>query len=258
MIIILSPAKTLAKTFDFTTNNYNDSNQNITFAKTTPVFLQKANLLAHHLKQFNCQEIAEICQISPKLATLNQQRWQDFQQNSGHIAKQAIFAFRGDVYKQLDLAKYQEPELTYLKNNVLILSGLYGILKPSDLILPYRLEMSSNFAKYNFFIDNLYSFWQKDLTNYCKNYELIINLSSNEYAKALQKKQLNIIDIVFLDYQHQKLKNIGINAKKARGKMTDLLIKNKITNIADLKNLQPLNYIFSPADSSNQRLVFIR
>ena len=251
MIIILSPAKTL----DFS-DTY--CPKHLEFSSTTPVFLAKAKLLAYNLQKFTCQEIAEICHISPKLAELNQQRWQDFSQNKQNKAKQAIFAFRGDVYKQLDLANYQQPEFAYLQKNVLILSGLYGILKPCDLILPYRLEMSSSFAKYAFFLDNLYAFWQEDLTNFCQNYPLIINLASNEYVKALHKTKLNIVDVLFLDYQQQKLKNIGINAKKARGKMTDLLIKNNIQNIADLKNLQPLNYRFSHENSSNQQLVFIR
>ncbi len=250
MIIILSPAKTL---------DFSDSSKLAKHISTNaPAFLQKAQMLANELKKFTCQEIAEICHISPKLAELNQQRWQNFTEKNYQQAKQAILTFRGDVYKQLNLANYTEPELNYLQKNVLILSGLYGILKPFDVILPYRLEMSSNFAKHNFFIDNLYNFWHNDLTKYCQNYELIINLASQEYAKVLHKQALNIIDVMFLDYQQNKLKNIGINAKKARGKTVDLMIKNNIINLDDLKTLKPLNYQFSLEHSDHKKLIFIR
>jgi cytoplasmic iron level regulating protein YaaA (DUF328/UPF0246 family) len=248
MIIILSPAKTL----DFS------SSKTLNISASTPVFLKKAQILADELKKFTCQEIAEICNISPKLAELNHQRWQNFNKQNYQQAKQAILAFRGDVYKQLNLFNYTNSEITYLQNNVLILSGLYGILKPFDAILPYRLEMSSSFVKYNFFTQNLYKFWQDDLTKYCQNHQLIINLASQEYAKALHKSSLNIIEMVFLDYQQNKLKNIGINAKKARGNMADLMISNNIKTIADLKTLKPLNYQLSTEHSSNQQLVFIR
>ncbi len=250
MIIILSPAKTL----DF--SDYLKLAKNT--SSNTPIFLTKAQILADNLKKFTCQEIAEICHISPKLAELNQQRWQNFRAENYHQAKQAIFTFRGDVYKQLNLANYNKLELDYLQKNVLILSGLYGILKPFDVILPYRLEMSSNFTKHSFFIDNLYNFWHNDLTKYCQNYELIINLASQEYIKALNKSNLNIIDMIFLDYQQNKLKNIGINAKKARGKTADLMIKNNINNLADLKTLKPLNYQFSLEHSNHKKLIFIR
>jgi len=248
MIIILSPAKTL----DFS----NSKKSNI--LSSAPIFLKKAQTLANELKKFTCQEIAEICSISPKLAELNHQRWQNFTEQNYQQAKQAIFAFRGDVYKQLDLTSYNKSEITYLQNNVLILSGLYGILRPFDAILPYRLEMSSNFIKYNFFIKNLYNFWQEDLTKYCQKHQLIINLASQEYAKTLHKASLNIIDLVFLDCQQNKLKNIGINAKKARGNMANLMIKNNIKNLDDLKTLKPLNYQLSADHSNNQQLVFIR
>ena len=250
MIIILSPAKTL----DF--SDYLKLAKNT--SSNTPIFLTKAQILADNLKKFTCQEIAEICHISPKLAELNQQRWQNFRVENYHQAKQAIVTFRGDVYKQLNLANYNKLELDYLQKNVLILSGLYGILKPFDAILPYRLEMSSNFTKHGFFIDNLYNFWHNDLTKYCQNYELIINLASQEYIKALNKSNLNIIDMIFLDYQQNKLKNIGINAKKARGKTADLMIKNNINNLADLKTLKPLNYQFSLEHSNHKKLIFIR
>ena len=250
MIIILSPAKTL----DFTNHKQFDKN----ILSNSPIFLAKAQMLADNLKKFTCQEIAKICRISPKLAELNQQRWQNFRAENYHQAKQAIFTFRGDVYKQLNLTNYTESELNYLQKHVLILSGIYGILKPFDVILPYRLEMSSSFMKHNFFIDNLYTFWQEDLTKYCQNYELIINLASQEYVKALHKPSLNIIDVIFLDYQQNKLKNIGINAKKARGKTADLMIKNNINNLADLKTLKPLNYQFSLEHSNHQKLTFIR
>jgi hypothetical protein len=247
MIIILSPAKSFA-------TNILPSDR-----LTMPIFLQEANMLAQNLQRFSAKQLQNICHISANLANINWLRWQNF---TLQATNPAIFAFNGDAYKNLDRGSYKNAELDYAQQKIIILSGLYGILSPFDAIKNYRLDMSTSFYQYDFFINNLYEFWQKKVSAILAKQSLIINLCSQEYSDCLDRKQLDnntkIIDVSFLDNKNGILQKIGINSKKARGSMVDLMIKNKIQTIDEIKFLQPFNYKLNHDLSCSQHLVFVK
>lgn len=248
MIIILSPAKTL------------DLSSNIKIKSCSEPYFKKYTLeLASKLKNLSIDEIAGIMNISHKLSELNYERYQNFT-NSRKLP--AILAFDGDVYKGLDKKNYNDSDFAYAQDHVIILSGLYGALKPLDLIAPYRLEMGTEFKNINFFINNLYEFWNEKIQNYLNDsdHEYIINLASNEYFKSINPTKINkkIINIIFKENKNNKLQIIGINSKKARGLMTNYAIKNKIKNILDLQNFDEENYKFSKNLSTKNDWIFTR
>lgn len=248
MLIALSPAKSL----DFETN-FMLSN------KSSPIFLKDTQKLVAELKKFSIEDLKGLMSISENLAKLNFARFQSF----NHTKKrQAILAFDGDVYDGIDKKNYDLEDFNFAQNHLIILSGLYGFLRPLDEISPYRLEMGTDFKKTSFISKNLYEFWGDKITleiNKTKS-QYLINLASNEYFQSINRKICNkkIIDIIFKEKKGGVYKIIGINAKRARGLMTNFIIKNKILNPNDLKDFKLEKYQFSSQFSDSNQLVFIR
>lgn len=254
MLILISPAKSL----DFETPS---SIQNYSEAR----FLKESNTLIKQLRKFSTDEISDFMGISPKLAQLNFERFVNWQLPFNmENAKQAILAFKGDVYTGLDAISLTEAELQTAQTDLRILSGLYGILKPLDLIQAYRLEMGKKLQTTKG--KNLYEYWGDKITHEInstlkeKEDKHIINLASNEYFKSVNKKKLKaeIITPVFKDLKNGHYKVISFFAKKARGLMTRFIIQNQITNPEHLKAFNSDGYVFNPHLSKNQELVFTR
>ncbi len=255
MKILLSPAKSL------------DLSSSLPTKKHTQVqFLEQSTVIQEELKRLNPEKIAKLMGLSDKLAHLNWKRNQDWQTPfTPDNARPAIYTFSGDVYSGFDIQSFSIEQLDSLQNSVRILSGLYGMLKPLDLIQAYRLEMGTSIAIHD--NKNLYDFWEKTLTeslqNELKTDEIIVNLASQEYSKALDLKSLSsinpVVTPVFKDWKNDKLKIISFYAKKARGIMARYLIENNATTIDDIQNFNLDSYSYSDehtVDSMNP--VFIR
>ena len=202
--------------------------------------------------------------LSDKLGALNYERFQEWETPfTKSNSKQAILAFKGDVYQGLDAESLSETELIWAQKHVRILSGLYGILKPMDLMQPYRLEMGTKFATKRG--QNLYDFWNSIITeelnkNFSSDNTNLLNLASNEYFKSIKVSELkaNVISPVFMDKKNGKYKIISFFAKKARGLMTRYVIKNRIEDITDIQNFEEGGYFFSEAMSEDNKPVFCR
>lgn len=252
MKLLISPAKSLNFENDAPTKRSSDAQ-----------FLKLSEFISKELKKLKVLEIENLMSISNKLAVLNYERFQDwklpFEENK---IKQAIFAFDGEVYNGLNANTLQENQLDYLQSNVRILSGLYGILRPLDLILPYRLEMGTKISVKN--NKNLYEFWKQTLTKHLikenTNDEVIVNLASKEYFDVIDKKSIKnkIITPEFKDYSNGKLTMISFFAKKARGLMVRYAIDNEINNPLDLKNFNVENYRIDESLSTDTKWVFTR
>jgi len=252
MKIILSPAKSL----DFKRRLPTEK-----FSKN--IFLEKSAEIQEVLKQKSPKELSELMLISDKLAEINYFRIQEWNLPfSSTNARPAVFAFNGDVYSGLDAYSFSDEKLHKLQEKLRILSGLYGILKPLDLIQPYRLEMGTNLPVGK--SKNLYDFWKKEITKSLNDElydeELFINLASREYYNVIDFKTLKGIHITpeFRDYKNGKLKIISFYAKKARGLMVRYIIDNQCKTIDDLKNFNYENYIFDQNLSVGNNLVFTR
>ena len=248
MIIILSPAKSL----DYS------SNFNVDF-KTTAKFIDSAELLAKNLKKFEAKTLENLMDISPNLAQLNYERWQNFEKNP---TRQALLAYDGDVYEGIEKAKYRQKEFEFAQKHLFIISGLYGILRPMDAIKPYRLEMATDFKNQHFICQNLYQFWQEKINNFINDLEdkVIVNLASQEYFSVISPKKISkkIINIIFKENKGGVLKIVAINAKKARGLMANFAIINKIEDCEKLKDFKEQNYQFSSKLSDKENWVFVR
>jgi len=251
MKIFISPAKSL----DFENIVETDIN-------SVPQFSDKAIQINNSIKDLSAPDLSKLMTISPKLSDLNWLRNQDFQKNNSK-AKQAIFAFNGDVYDGIDANTISSSNHRKLQNTLRILSGLYGILKPFDKIKPYRLEMGTKIS-----IDgskNLYDFWKMNVTDSIlkeiREEEIIVNLASNEYFSVIDSSLINnkIITPQFKDFKNGKLKIISFYAKKARGLMTRFLIDNDIQSSSDIENFNSSGYTFSLAETSETSSpVFVR
>ena len=251
MKIFISPAKSL----DFENIVETDIN-------SVPQFSDKAIQINNSIKNLSAPDLSKLMTISPKLSDLNWLRNQDFQKNNSK-AKQAIFAFNGDVYDGIDANTISSSNHRKLQNTLRILSGLYGILKPFDKIKPYRLEMGTKIS-----IDgskNLYDFWKMNVTDSIlkeiREEEIIVNLASNEYFSVIDSSLINnkIITPQFKDFKNGKLKIISFYAKKARGLMTRFLIDNDIQSSSDIENFNSSGYTFSLAETSETSSpVFVR
>ena len=254
MIILLSPAKTL----DYETPSINISH-------TIPNLLSNSKKLIKNLKEKKPEEISNLMNISDKLATLNSDRyksWKGLKEKSNN-SKQAIFVFKGDVYQGLDIDSFGKKDLEYSQNHLRLLSGLYGLLRPLDIIEPYRLEMGTKLKTNKG--KNLYEFWGqeicneiiKDLKSLKSN--TIINLASNEYFDSVKdiKNSANVISPVFKDFSKGKYKIISFYAKKARGLMTAWILKNKVKD-NELKNFNVDGYYFAKDESTKNSPVFLR
>jgi len=252
MKIVISPAKSLDYDTKVPTTQF-----------TEGIFLNEAEKLNGVLKKKSPKKLSELMGISPNLGELNWQRNQDWQLPfSLENAKQAVFAFKGDVYIGLDAYSLKLDKIEQLQQKLRILSGQYGLLKPLDLMQPYRLEMGTKLKVGR--NDNLYQYWDTKVTDALNleltNNEVLINLASNEYFKVLKSKLLKspVITPVFKDYKDGKLKMISFFAKKARGLMVRYIVDNNIENIEDLKGFNYEGYAFDANLSSNKELVFTR
>ena len=252
MKIIISPAKSL----DFESNAK-------TNVFTQPSFLKKSSILNKKLKVLSKKKLGDLMKISPALADLNYERNQDWHQPfSLENSKQAIYAFTGEVFRGIDIASLAEEKIPLLQDRLRILSGLYGLLKPLDLIQPYRLEMGTRISVGK--ADNLYKFWDSNLAdalnNEMKDGSLLINLASSEYFKAVPKKVLkaSMITPIFKELKNGDYKIVMTYAKRARGLMVRYIIENNVNTLEELKGFTTDNYAFTESLSTETELVFTR
>lgn len=253
MITIISPAKTL--NFDSTL---------MSEKSTEPRFLVQCNELIEELKTKNSYEIMELMKVSKNIADLNIERFNKFKENDK--VKQAIFAYNGQVYKSMNPANFSEKEIEFLQDHLRIISALYGILRPLDLIKEYRLEMSTKLK--NSYGDNLYKFWNERITSALaeeiKNHheKTIINLASEEYSKSINLKKLReeykILNIVFKEKRNGEYKVIGMKAKTARGLMVSYIVKNHIDKVEEIKDFDIDEYSFNSKLSDEDKWIFTR
>ena len=254
MIYLISPAKKL----DFTDNGNSQ-------VYSQPELLEESQKLVKSLARLSAPKIGELMGISANLAQLNFERYQDFSVPfTPDNARQALLAFKGDVYQSFDLESYTDHEFTYAQQHLRILSGLYGLLKPMDLIQPYRLEMGTRFKTRRG--KNLYEFWGDRITRALiqvmkeNETDTLINLASNEYFKSINKKLLKgrIITPSFKDDRDGVYKSIFLFIKQARGAMCDFAIQEKLTDPEELKAFTGMGYAFNDELSSENEWVFTR
>jgi len=253
MLMVISPAKTLDYESPLATETY-----------TQPDFLDDACELIDQLKELEPHQISNLMSVSDKLGQLNAERFQSWQAPfSPKNARQAVLAFKGDVYTGLDAQSFSEQDFNFAQKHLRMLSGLYGILKPLDLMQPYRLEMGTKFE--NKRGKDLYAFWGDSLTREMNRLlksddEVLVNLASNEYFKSLKKKDLEgrLITPQFKDWKNGQYKMISFYAKKARGLMCRYAILNRITDANDLKGFDLDGYYFSEDQSDKNNWVFLR
>ena len=254
MLTVLSPAKTL----DYETAP-------ITQSATLPRFMDQSALLVEDARGLNPDDIRALMGVSEQIARLNHERFMNWQSEStSDNAKQAVLAFKGDVYTGLQAETLSEDDLDFAQTRLRILSGLYGLLRPLDLMQPYRLEMGLKFTNQRG--ENLYEFWGEQLTDTLNadlvsaKTEVLINLASNEYFKAVKPKLLNadIITPQFKDLKNGQYKMISFFAKKARGLMARYIIDNRITEPEALKSFSEAGYYYSDEQSQGDQWVFLR
>lgn len=253
MKIIISPSKSMEEEKKLPTTR-----------GTQPKFLKEAVQLNQVLSELSKPELSKLMKISDKLAELNWQRYRDFDEsNQTQKARPAVYLYSGDVYDGLDAYSLPTDKLDDLQHKLRIITGFYGILKPLDLIQPYRLEMSIKLATENH--KNLYDFWTEKVTaslnKEMKKEEILVNLASNEYAKAVHFKSLKakVISPVFKDFKNGNLKVIAFYAKKARGAMTRYIIDKNIENAEDLLGFDYMEYRFSEKYTEKEdEPVFVR
>ena len=253
MILVISPSKTM----DFPAQHYPNH--------TLPEMVEQSRRLIEGLKKLTPSQVGELMGISEKLAQLNWQRYQDFSLPfSPDNARQAIFAFKGDVYSGVAADTLNAKDIAFAQDHVRILSGLYGVLKPLDLIQPYRLEMGTKLRAGR--AQNLYEFWDtlvteainRDLQH--EKQPVLVNLASDEYFRVIRPETLNgpVLKISFKEKRKGKYKVIGIHAKRARGLMVNYVVSNHLEKIEDLQDFTSEGYVFNGALSSAAELVFCR
>lgn len=254
MLTLISPAKTLDYESSLPTDQH-----------TQARLLEHSQKLIEVASKLSATEISSLMSVSEKIANLNVERFRDWQPEFDlSNARQAIFAFKGDVYTGLDAYNLKDHDISYAQEHLRMLSGLYGLLRPLDLMLPYRLEMGTKLA--NSRGHNLYEFWGHiitELINYdlaAANSELLVNIASDEYYKSVKenKIQAEIIKPIFLDQKNGKYKVISFYAKKARGLMARFIIENQIDRVEDLKGFNTEGYYFDAESSLKGELVFKR
>ena len=254
MLITLSPSKG---------QDFEEASLSKKYSK--PVDLKDSELLIKELRKIKSKKLQEMMAISENIATLNVERFKIFKTPfTTKNAKQAIFAFKGDVYGGFDLESFNDDDYAYAQDHLRILSGLYGCLRPLDLIQPYRLEMKTKLK--NDRGDNLYQFWGEHITDSI-NKELkkqkepvLINLASNEYFKSVKPKLLEgrLLNINFKETKAGKTRIVAIFAKRARGMMADYIIRNRIERAEDLKQFKLAGYQFDEALSDEKQWTFER
>ena len=257
MITILSPSKT---------QDYTDDHVDIRkIQHTEPALLRESETLVDLLRRKSTDELAQLMSMSDSLATLNYQRYRHFSfPFTIDNARQALLAFKGDVYTDIAVEAYDQADFDFAQQHLRILSGLYGLLRPLDLIQPYRLEMKTalNTPRGG----NLYRFWGNRITEQLNRAlqeqkdPTLINLASNEYGKVVDKKKLNatIVTPVFKEDKDGQLRTIAIYAKRARGKMANFIITKRVDTPEQLKTFNEDAYEYHEPLSSEKEWVFIR
>jgi cytoplasmic iron level regulating protein YaaA (DUF328/UPF0246 family) len=254
MIVLLSPAKTLDYTKEFDVE------------PSAPTFLNDSAKLIKELKTKEPKDIASLMSLSDKLATLNFDRYQSWSATKKMSAdsQPALFVFQGDVYQGLQADTFNKKDISFAQKHLRILSGLYGELRPLDVIKPYRLEMGTKLP--NSKGKNLYEFWgnkvQENILKELKanKSKLVVNLASKEYFTVVGSlpTDVEVVSPVFKDFKNGEYKLISFYAKKARGFMSHWMIKNKVTNSKDLKNFDAEGYKYSKKLSTESEPVFLR
>jgi len=254
MLSVISPAKTL----DFETPTAIES-------YTLPAHLTQSRKLVRRLRQMSADDLRDLMRVSDNIAELNHQRFKQWETPfRPDNARQALFAFKGDVYLGLDAASMGQADAEFAQDHLRILSGLYGLLRPLDLMQPYRLEMGTRLDTEAG--SNLYQFWDRRITK-SLNQELkqsdsktLINLASGEYFKSIKTRELkaDVITPAFREYRDGEYRFIQFFAKKARGSMARFLIDNRIDRAEDLKSFDRDGYRFEPKLSAEREWVFTR
>ncbi|WP_137894828.1 peroxide stress protein YaaA [Ramlibacter sp. 2FC] len=254
MLFLLSPAKSL---------DYDTPAGELPHSQ--PLFTRQSAELIELLRQYSPQQVAELMSLSDKLAALNVARYQAWSPKfTAKNAKQAVLAFNGDVYEGLDARSLKPRELEWAQDHVCILSGLYGVLRPLDLMQPYRLEMGTRLA--NDKGTDLYRFWGPQIAEHLNarraedRSPVVVNLASQEYFKSVDRKRLRarVIECVFEDWKGGKYKIISFHAKRARGLMARYAIQHRVTTPSKLEGFDLEGYAFDTAASEPDRLVFRR
>lgn len=254
MLMVISPAKTLDFETPPTTERF-----------TQPQYLDHSQELIEILRELTPAQIGELMHLSDKLSGLNAARFGSWTPAfTPENAKPALLAFKGDVYTGLQAETFSEAELTYAQDHLRMLSGLYGLLRPLDLMQPYRLEMGTKLA--NGRGKDLYAFWGTRISEWLNEAlaeqgdDLLLNLASNEYFSAVKRSALNarIIDTEFKDLKNGQYKIISFYAKKARGMMSRFVISEKISTPDALKQFDVGGYRYNSEQSSTTKLVFLR
>ncbi|MDB6142579.1 MAG: hypothetical protein JWP80_1623 [Pseudomonas sp.] len=254
MLMVISPAKTL----DFDTPP-------VTKRFTQPQFLDHSQELILQLRELSPQQIAELMDLSDKLSGLNAARFGSWTPAfTPENAKQALLAFKGDVYTGLQAENFTDADFSYAQDHLRMLSGLYGLLRPLDLMQPYRLEMGTKLA--NTRGKDLYAFWGTQISEWLNQAlaeqgdDVLLNLASNEYFSAVKRNALKarIINTEFRDLKNDQYKIISFYAKKARGMMSRFVIKEQISKPEDLKQFNAQGYRYSTSHSTPDNLVFLR
>ena len=252
MLVVISPAKKLDENFD----------TDVISKFTVPPYLESSKKIIKSLREYSANNLSKLMNTSEKISELNYRRnikWSLPFNRSNSL--QALLMFKGDVYKGISVTDFDKDDFLFAQKSLRILSGLYGILKPLDLIQPYRLEMGTQLqiGKHK----NLYDFWGDEITNLInneKNNDYLINLASVEYFKSINTSNLKskLINVSFKEKRDGKYKIIAIYSKRARGLMSRYIIKNKITNPKNLKKFNLEDYRFNKVLSSDSDLVFTR
>lgn len=254
MLLVVSPAKNLDYESDLATTEFSQ-----------PTLLEHSQLLIDECIKLSPADIAGLMKISDKLAGLNAARFGEWQTPfTPDNARQAVLAFNGDVYTGLDAASFSDKDFAFAQQHMRILSGLYGLLKPLDLMQAYRLEMGTKLA--NSRGTNLYQFWGSLITDALNEVlaeqqdQVLVNLASNEYFKSVKKKELNadIITPSFKDWKNGQYKMISFFAKKARGLMARYIIQNQITDVEQIKGFDLDGYEFNAELTKGNDWVFTR
>ncbi len=254
MLIVVSPAKTLDYESPLATERF-----------TQPELIEHSKQLIDVCRKLTPADVASLMKVSDKIADLNVGRFQEWSETfTTDNSRQAILAFKGDVYTGLEAETLSEADFDYAQQHLRMLSGLYGLLKPLDLMQPYRLEMGTKLA--NDKGANLYQFWGNVITDKlneaisAQGDNVLINLASNEYFKAVKTKNLDgqVITPVFKDGKNGQYKVISFYAKKARGMMARYIIENRIESVADLTKFDTAGYYFAEEESTPTELVFKR
>jgi len=254
MLILLSPSKSL-----------DDETPPPTDRHTEPEFLDRAETLVDVLRDYDVDELGELMDISENLSELNYERYRDWETPfTPDNAKQSIFAFDGDVYRDFQFDAYDEADVDFLQDHVRILSGLYGVLRPLDLMQPYRLPMGTNLETPRG--DDLYDYWGEQLAATlngaldAQDDDIILNLASNEYFDAVDDEVLDgrIVSPTFKDWRSGRYMVISFYLKRLRGTLTDWVVRNRVTDPDDLADFTGNDYYYDPERSTDGEPVFLR